>query len=399
MSDENKITIEVFPAKKGDSFLIHLDAINLLIDCGYSETYFDFIKPRLEALKSQNEKLDRLIITHIDQDHISGATNLLKENIDTTVNKIVEIAQVWHNSYRHLDIDKINEEVSAESKAILESLPKKGISNKEEKAISAKQGSSLAAQLLAGNYKWNSDFNGNAVSNMSPEIMINDKVKIIMLSPAKENLLKLQKFWRRELMKLGFNGKMVNNELFDDAFEFLLLQEKKKITSSPDKQVSSKKISIENLKNVIFSEDQSPTNGSSMAFIIEYNDKKLLFLGDSHPSVIIESLKKNYQKKDFPVQFDLIKISHHGSFANNNPVLLKMIDSPRFIISTNGSEHGHPDLETLAWIVGRKAKIKRCLYFNYSHSGTVFLDNKDLQQKYNYEIVIAENDKSLKIEI
>ena len=141
----------------------------------------------------------------------------------------------------------------------------------------------------------------------------------------------------------------------------------KESLSKKKKNVSSStSFNIEDFLNESFIEDDTATNGSSISFIIEYKNTKLLFLADSHPSVIIESLKKHYKQEEFPLQFELIKISHHGSKNNTSVELLNYIDSDKFVFSTNGLIHNHPDNETIARIVCRKTKFTRNLYFNYN---------------------------------
>ena len=47
-----------------------------------------------------------LVVTHIDNDHIGGIIELLKENGSNENPHIIEIRNIWHNSYRHLQFDK-----------------------------------------------------------------------------------------------------------------------------------------------------------------------------------------------------------------------------------------------------------------------------------------------------
>ena len=70
--NKSKIYIKAFPAKNGDSFLIRYSGYNILIDCGYKDTFDTFIKPELEKIQKEGEILNRLIITHLDEDHIQG---------------------------------------------------------------------------------------------------------------------------------------------------------------------------------------------------------------------------------------------------------------------------------------------------------------------------------------
>src|SRR5699024_6002546 len=116
----------------------------------------------------------------------------------------------------------------------------------------------------------------------------------------------------------------------------------------------------------------------------QIENKKMLFLADSHPGLILHSLNE-YQKEGIII-FDLIKVSHHGSFGNTNREWLNKIDSERFLISTNGQKNNHPDKETIAHIITRKVDFHRKLYFNYITTHSKYFDRKDWMEKYNYSI-------------
>ncbi|CAG9708284.1 hypothetical protein CNEO_43494 [Clostridium neonatale] len=97
----------MFPAEGGDAFLLRFDnKKNILIDMGYSDTYTNYIKDRLLQLKRQGECIDLLVITHIDKDHIGGAIKFLYENGNVDNANIIDIKEIWHNSYRFLQFKK-----------------------------------------------------------------------------------------------------------------------------------------------------------------------------------------------------------------------------------------------------------------------------------------------------
>ena len=110
-------------------------------------------------------------------------------------------------------------------------------------------------------------------------------------------------------------------------------------------------------------EDTAIHNGSSIAFILEIEDKKMLFLGDAHPSVVVDSLINLEYSKENKLSLDLIKVSHHGSKANISDELLDIIECDNFVISTDGSKHGLPNKETVARIINKHENCK--IYFNY----------------------------------
>ena len=115
-----KVNIKAFPARGGESILISLDGINktnILIDCGYKSTY-KLIKKELIKIRERGEKLDLLVLTHIDNDHINGARSILQDYIE---GNICDILEIWINDYFricNLKIDN-NDEGNLESLELL----------------------------------------------------------------------------------------------------------------------------------------------------------------------------------------------------------------------------------------------------------------------------------------
>lgn len=381
------IVIKSFPALNGDCILVSFGdnyKKHILIDCGYTDTYKKYLKKELLEIANKKECIEKLIITHIDSDHILGAISLLKENL----NRFIEIKEVWHNTYRHIQSVKI--ETSAKPNQLIgfKQVIARGYclekSNNLELEISAEQGTTVGALLIKGKYNWNLAFDGQAVSiDNQQDIIIDEKTRILLLSPDYRKLKILESFWEEELDKLNLERTKGYDNYFDDAFEMMLSWEKEKVKIF-EKEISSTNISIEELSKAEFSEDESATNGSSIAFILQIKDKNLLFLGDSHPDLILKSLK-NYQNEN-SIYFDFIKVSHHGSFNNTSPSLLQLIDSRIYLFSTNGSRHNHPDKETIAHIICRKTNFQRQLFFNYKTPNSEYYNNKDWMNKYNYSI-------------
>ncbi len=385
------INVTSYPSKNGDCFLISFgstenDLKYLLIDCGYTDTFKNYLKNDLERIGKNGGIIERLILTHIDADHIQGAISLLKDNINE---KFIGIKDVWHNTYRHL-FDKSKTSIDEKQTQIVSRIIKRGYplaanTIKGEKKISAEQATTIGALILKGGYSWNSDFNNKAVcfEQDIKSVVICDDVKITLLSPNKLKLDRLKDLWKNELKKYDVNYENNNIRLYDDAFEMLLSWEKEKPIKKP-KKISADKNQIEELLAQPFDQDSTATNGSSIAFILSIQDKKLLFLADAHPDLIAESLKEI--QSEGLIMFDLIKVSHHGSFSNINADLLNKIDATKYLVSTNGGRHNHPDKETIAHIVCRTTKFQRQLYFNYETNTSKYFDRDDWKKKYNYSI-------------
>lgn len=388
------IILNVFPALNGDSILVSYGSDtkkHILIDCGYATTYNTYIKKELLEIASKGECLEKLIITHIDSDHIWGAIPFLKDNQE----QFVKIKEVWHNTFRHLLNDSKEENVSNKDEKKLKKILSRGYFNNEpkngENQISAEQGTTLGALLLKGDYNWNNDFNKKAVCIENKQtVNIDIDSQITLLSPNKEKLDNLKILWDNELTKYDLKYSKEDGELYDDAFEMLLTWVKESQTKGTQ-PISSNKIQMEELLTSVPVEDKTPTNGSSIAFILKIKEKKMLFLADSHPGLILKSLLE-YQPEDV-INFDCIKVSHHGSFNNVSLDLLEKIDSDIYIFSTNGNRHNHPDKETIAHIVGRKSEFERKLFFNYKTLNSEFFNNQDWMKTYNYSIHYLHQDK------
>lgn len=392
----SQIDIQCYPAKNGDALLITFDDYSVLIDSGYIDTYKRYLKPAIKKLAENGKSLTLFVNTHIDADHISGALRFLTENIEAP---IIEIKNVWHNAYHHVAPFEKAATKNLFSGKPLDLLPTKSIAKSgedESKNISAEQGSSLAVLIQKGGYAWNEQFDGAAISTTNRTfVSISENINFTILSPNGEKLEALHKHWRRELYRLGYS--MDDGKTFDDAFEFIIGTEKEaKIVAA--KNISHKQLDLRALATTDAPEDSRVANGSSIAFCLEYKNKKMLLLGDAHPSLISQSLTSSFTAP-FPIKFDLIKISHHGSIQNTSIDLLELIDSESYIISTNGDIYEHPDIQTLARIVTRKAEYKRKIYFNYRTKAAEQLDNAELKTQFNFEVIIANRDEVLNVTI
>jgi beta-lactamase superfamily II metal-dependent hydrolase len=380
------ISIKVFPALNGDSLLISYgktDRKHILLDCGYPNTYYKYIQQELQSIKNAGECLEKLIITHIDSDHISGAIPLLS---DSTLN--LEIKEIWHNTYRHLNFDEsernnensgINSILEAD---IIRRGYKKAVLKSGELPLSSKQGTTVGALILKNRYNWNTDFDGNAVSLDNRNFVEIDEYSCInLLSPNNKKLEALKQFWISELKKFDLKFSGSNNKNYDDAFEMLLSWEKESV-SKQQKPINN--ATVESLSAKPPTTDKTVTNGSSIAFVLEANERKLLLLGDAHPDIIMSSLNK--YASGAKIVFDIIKVSHHGSYSNISNDLLQIMDSPVYVFSSNGGKHDHPDKETIACIINRNTNFKRKLFFNYLTKTSHFFDRSDWMLKYNYSI-------------
>jgi beta-lactamase superfamily II metal-dependent hydrolase len=358
------IKIRMYQAEPGDAFLLSFDneSTNMIVDMGLQKTYSDYIKPDLIDLNQRGHSIDLLVVTHVDNDHIEGVVKFIEENGENS--EVIKVKEVWHNSYRHLQFSKKDRVLEQEEISTLKQICSQNCSLEEQSGlrdIGIKEGITLAGLLYGYNYCWNKKLGGKAVFKQSEVIDISPDISIRIISPDTKKLDVLATRWKSKLESEKYDFTLNNDELFDDAFEqYMRMPEFH--SEIQDIARNEKQYSFDELVS-LKGRDKSATNGSSIAFIIEYKGYKLLFLGDAHEDNIYDELC-SLNDLGYELDFDIVKVSHHGSNNNISTRLLELISSKRFLISTNG-RHSHPDLGAIAKIVdsGQEAEI----ITNYTH--------------------------------
>ncbi|AKC62879.1 Zn-dependent hydrolase [Clostridium sporogenes] len=391
------INIEAFPASYGESILVSLGEDNLkniLIDCGFVSTYNNHIKKRLTELSENGQAIDLFVLTHFDADHIRGAVNFLKENGRYDKPKIIAIEDIWINLLKHVDFGSHKVKLSEQDKIKLKTILRKRypieLFNRHVNDISSSDSLTLSELICRGNYENNKSFNGGLIvaNKESNVVNLDGGIKIKILSPTIDKIEELNKVWVNELLKLGLKFNFNNNGELSEAFEKLLVNIIPSINRGLLRNCSSEKDIVKALsENDVFSEDTDPVNGSSIAFILEYGEKRILLLGDSHPSVIEEGIKKEMGEKNQKLKVDLIKIAHHGSGGNITKGLLEMIDCDKFLICTNGARYSHPDPESISRIITANRDKEKVIIMNYETPSIKKFLSKKLMEKYRYSIV------------
>lgn len=312
---------------------------NILIDGGTSTTYSykdkiegkikaGDLKTLIENLEAKNENLDLVILTHIDDDHIDGFLKWFGKDKKA----ITYIKEIYFNSGRTIKKYLNNTDFNHDPLKFKE----------ETELTSVAQGVDFE-EYIKEKGVWNEDV------VKQTDIIIWNRVTFQILSPNTENLTKLLEKWEEKD--------------FDSTLD---------TSRKNDYKKTLKELAKEN----IFEEDNDPFNGSSISFILIYEDKKYLFLGDSHPSDIVTALDRlGYNTKDNKLKVELFKLSHHGSQKNTSTELLDLIDTSNYIVSTNGDLHNHPDKATIARIVESSPSAR--IYFNYPELISKLILEKD----------------------
>lgn len=330
---------------------------NIFIDAGFERTYYSVLAEDISRLRYQGQMIDCWVLTHVHEDHIGGVLSY----IDSINRKeIPDIVTRW----------------------IYNSPQKK--SGKEIPAVRP-GGSSTAMSFRQGDIiddflKMRTGFEFEDFSTASKTLHLED-LDISFLSPGNESLRKLRNLYSKRA------GAMLQSE--DDDISVA------KAAITPDYHVK-----LENLANDQFKQDKSVENGSSIAIQISSGDITMLWLADSHPSVVVQALKEAGYNPANPLKCNVVQLSHHGSKFNNSPELFSMISCTNYIISANGyNNYQLPHKECLANLLlndHRDISLPYKLYFNYDNEmlRSIFdRDGDNAFDRYNFSTVFPEDGK------
>lgn len=357
----NGVLIELFPARGGDCILITFETADyrILIDGGFKDTFSHALASRLQSLDAAGKRLDLLVVTHVDNDHIMGIIGLFQA---LKLQKIkIEIREIWYNSYRHLFTGKKQPVSDAQEIRLCNEINKLDYSRYEAgtgKEIGYSQGETLAG-LLAGTWEsvWNRSLNGMAVccqDKSFPVELIPEQLSAVILNPGLAELYALEQKWnafRRKKCLPLINGDSV---VYEDNFE-----------------------------RFFGNTDNSETNLSSIAFLLIYTAKTgktyhLLFLGDASAEQCLERLDNWHG-----ISFDCLKLPHHGSKNNITQETIAHLNAKYFLFSTDGRKYSHPDWEVVKAAVQSDSCCK--LVFNYDSCSVV----KQVRKEYPKAVILT----------
>lgn len=339
--------IRLLPAGHGDCILVEYgDPLHrILIDGGTGGTA-ERLASALDALPAAERELELVVVTHIDADHIDGMVKMAQAAFP------LAFQEFWFNGYRHLP----------------------GL-----EPMGAPAGEILSTWLDSYHRpRWNKSFHGEAVAIPDAGALVEKPLqggmKLTLLSPTLESLRQLKPKWAAECAKAG----LVPGEPVAE------------VPPPPPGLEPMGLPNVEALAAATFEEDDSVSNGSSIAFLAEFDNRAVLFGGDAHPGTLEASLKR---LPGGPAKLAALKVPHHGSKHNLSDGLLSAIDTRRFLLSTNGAYFKHPDREAIARILVRRTP--ECeLHFNARSAFTEVWGSGSLQEDWGYRAFLPDPGES-----
>ena len=128
-------------------------------------------------------------------------------------------------------------------------------------------------------------------------------------------------------------------------------------------------VNIDALSAGPFTPDGSKTNVTSIGFLFEFDGKRIVFTGDADDGRLVASLQPLAAAEGGRLRIDALKVAHHGSDHNLSTDLLDLLDCKRYLISTSGARHSHPNETAIARILKHGGPGKE-LVFNYRDRAT-----------------------------
>jgi hypothetical protein len=364
--------IEMLPALHGDCIFVEYSdgqrARRLLIDGGPIGSY-EALEARMNALPAGDRRFELIVLSHVDTDHVDGLVRLFANPKPWAFS----VQDVWFNGWRHMD--------------------------PANQILGGKQGEYFSALLhrRLDDDQWNGAFDGGAVvvpdEGDLPVKKLAGGMTMTLLSPTPAKLKKMSTAWRKDI------GDTIDAGDLEAGWDLLAKQKR----YLPGQGLLGSTPQLDKLLERQSRPDNAAANGSSIALLVEVGEgsdrKSCLFLADAHPDVVSASLKRLLKARRIDrLQVDAVKVAHHGSKGNTTDELMSLIESPRYLISTNGAQFDHPDDEAMRRIISRSGKPLQ-IVFNYRSDRTEQWDEPARKRELNYTTVYPAADDEVIVTI
>jgi hypothetical protein len=357
--------IKLLPALHGDCIWIEYgdtaSTRHVLIDGGPLGA-FDALRAHVESLPAEAREVELLVVTHIDADHIDGIVKLLRHpELGLKCN------EVWFNGWPQLERSLAGGSAASAGGGELER--------------GAMSGGALDLTLVRRGLAGNDRFHGYAAfvpdAGELPRARLPGGLVITLLSPTAEKLRALRATWLATFEALGGTPG-------DEAFIGARLDRDRRFRG--EGAVPALPGGLDEAADAATALDAAVANGSSLAFVAEYEGRRCALLGDAHALPVQQALGRMARERgEEPLRLDAVKVSHHGSDGNTTTLLLQKMACRNFLVSTNGSVFNHPDDAAIARIVKHAAPAR--LFFNYTSDRNRKWGDETLQRQGNFQAV------------
>lgn len=351
-------SLEILQAHHGDCLLLHYGTETkpqlIVIDGGPKDIYADFLRPRLIKIKDGRSPNDPLpiamvMVSHLDDDHLNGIVELIAELRDAKDNNekaSFRVSNIWMNTFDdimgNVQLPKISSIPASVSSVNVDNLGLKGMQDADGdvKAVIATTAQGIEVRNAARKLSIEQNFPFKAKQGLAKivrgdidesVVKVDSNLTLTVLSPGEKRLQSLQKQWDKDLKTLKDSGEF-------DA-----------IPAS------------------VVAFDTSPFNVSSIICLAEVGNKRMLLMGDGRSDDAIKGLEaKGLLAPGGTINFDVVKLPHHGSKRNIREDFLQRVTAKNWVISADGSNDNPDDLvldfiannikQSNLWITNRDGK-------------------------------------------
>lgn len=383
---------KTFKVGAGDCITLLLqngnEELHIMVDCGnFTKEVSDYV------IHIFGKRIDYLIVTHIDNDHICGLISMLGKIKDLTIHHILYNCYQRTSEELHDWDDRMKDNVMR----LYGDLP--AVVDMLEGKINAETSIPLA-ELILNNDHWKEAWSREYVTSDSEPIELgNDMGKLIFLSPNQDALDKLDNEYRKLFWNKLYKKKDADFNKEESIYEALMRIVEDEDEEEKDEPVSATLLGEKTLKAYADESVSALTdaNEASIAFVWECKEQRILFFGDASPKIVSENLEKVYADLPKPIVFDAIKVSHHGSAHSTIKEQFKVADSELYFVT--GGAKVRPSFQALSRIVTAPMSGNinhREIRYNRQNEILHTLDEaKELKEKFHYSIEANKNEYEL----
>lgn len=363
------LEITSLPAKQGDAIWIRWGEAagphQIFVDMG-TEGIGKNIRQQIKAMDEDKRKLDLLVISHVDADHIGGVLTCLAEADPLSG---FEVDDVWFNGFVHLSGGTI-------------------VPSPDLEPMGPAQGERLSNWLKT--QKWNKAFAGEPVRRVPGEplktVTLHDDLKLTVIGPTPDRLNDFIDTWEEEVQKAIEAGSL-DPAIVAPGLEPL---------GSSNPPVLEFEDDLEILAESAISSDKSKANGSSIALLLEYKGCKVILSGDAFSDDLVDGI--NAVSPGERLHVEVCKLPHHGSKKNVHKALVESLDCDNWLISTDGTRFKHPDAEAIARVISFSSDTNPLLSFNVPSTFNGWWDKAEWKDMYKYKVEYGDENDGLTLE-
>ncbi len=371
------LKLHVVQAKHGDSLILEYGTAceprYTLIDGGPKTIYEDHLQRKLLDIRDSGGKLELVILSHVDEDHVYGLLELMSDLRRQQLGgdrETIAIDTLWHNTFSQT----IGRDVQTGLRGLMVDVPSAGdrmvVSARAERSIN--QGDQLRGMARGLGIKVNPQFTAHEVISVekSPGPIEFGNLALRIVGPTDKNLNRLRKDWLK------------------------WLEDQHKGVLDPDPAVADK---------AVREADSSVPNRSSIMVLAKADDKSILLTGDGRGDHLLKGLQAaGLLDSDGSLHVDVFKVPHHGSINNVSHKLFSKVTADHYVFSADWEPHHHPDLEALALLAKAVKKQGRCVTIHVTNEteSTAAFEAQYPPDEYGYELKrVGPGDHSMTIEL